>query len=112
MNDEPLPQVLPYKRHIFICTGTKCAPEESPSLYEWLKKRLKELKLHEGAARIQRSQSHCLGVCAGGPLAVIYPEGVWYHHLDQEKLERVIQQHLIGGQPVEEYVLYRTPPEL
>jgi (2Fe-2S) ferredoxin len=102
-------EVLPYKRHIFICTGTKCAPESSPSLYEWLKKRLKELKLGEGPERTQRSQTQCLGVCTGGPLAVVYPEGVWYHHLDEIKLERIIQEHLIKGRPVDEYLLYRMP---
>jgi (2Fe-2S) ferredoxin len=109
MSGDMQPVVLPYKHHILVCTGTKCAPEESPSLYEWLKKRLKELKLNEGAARVQRSQCQCLGVCTGGPLAVVYPEGIWYHHLDQAKLEQVIQQHLIGGRPVDEYVLYRIP---
>ena len=109
MKEEEIPpQVQPYKKHIIVCTGTRCAPESSPSLYEWLKKRLKELKLHEGPDRIQRSQCQCLGVCTGGPLAVIYPEGVWYHHLDEEKLERVIQEHLIRGCPVEDYILYRA----
>lgn len=109
MSGEFVTTVQPYKHHIFICTGTKCAPDESPSLYEWLKKRLKELNLNAGPERVQRSQSQCLGVCSGGPLAVIYPEGIWYHHLNEEKLERVIQQHLIGGRPVEEYLLYRIP---
>jgi (2Fe-2S) ferredoxin len=107
MSDPRKPQVQPYKKHIFVCTGTKCAPESSPSLYEWLKIRLKELNLHVGETRIQRSQCQCLGVCEGGPLAVIYPEGIWYHHLDVPKLERVIQEHLIHDKPVEDYLLYR-----
>ena len=101
------PEVQPYKKHIFVCTGTKCAPESSPSLYQWLKTRLRELNLHEGNGRIQRSQCQCLGVCEGGPLAVVYPEGVWYHHLDTQKLERVIHEHLIEDKPVEDYLLYR-----
>ena len=107
MTEEAKPQVQPYKRHIFMCTGPRCAPETSPSLYEWLKARLKELKLQAGPDRVQRSQCQCLGVCSGGPLAVVYPEGIWYHGLDQEKLERVIREHLIGGRPVEDYLLYR-----
>lgn len=106
MSDCPLPILLPYKRHIFLCTGTKCAPETSSSLYMWLKERLRELDLGAGPQRVQRSQTQCLGVCQGGPLAVVYPEGVWYHHLDKEKLERVIQEHLIAGRPVEEFRLY------
>lgn len=106
MSEDKIPTVQPYKKHIFVCTGVKCAPETSPSLYEWLKKRLKELNI-QGAERTQRSQCACLGVCEGGPLAVVYPEGVWYHHLDEQKLERVIQEHLIGNKPVTDYILYR-----
>ena len=109
MSLEAKPEVQPYKRHIFVCTGSRCAPDTSPSLYEWLKKRLKELKWGEGPGRTQRSQCQCLGVCTGGPLAVVYPEGVWYQGLDEAKLERVIQEHLIGGRPVQDYVLYRIP---
>ncbi len=109
-NENALPlKVRPYRHHILFCTGSSCAPEKSPALYQWLKNRLKELNLHEGGARIERSQCQCLGVCTGGPLAVIYPEGIWYHHLDQEKLERVIQEHLIQGSPVEDFILYRKP---
>lgn len=106
---ENKPQVQPYSRHIFVCTGTKCAPDTSPSLYEWLKKRLKELNLHTGIERVQRSQCQCLGVCEGGPLAVVYPEGIWYHHLDENKFERILQEHLIAGKPVSEYILYQKP---
>ena len=97
----------PYKRHIFVCTGTRCAPEQSPALYRKLKERLKELGLHEGPERIQRSQCHCFGICEAGPLAVVYPEGVWYAHLTPELLERVIQEHLIAGKPVVEAVVSR-----
>ncbi len=106
MTDEQVPFLEPYKKHIFVCTGTKCAPESSPSLYKWLKERLKTLNLQEGPDRVQRTQCHCLGVCAGGPLAVVYPEGVWYHHMDEVKLERVIQEHLIQNRPVSEYQLH------
>ncbi len=106
MSESETPKLEAYKRHIFLCTGTKCAPESSPSLYQWLKGRLKELNLYEGPERVQRSQCQCLGVCEGGPLAVVYPDGVWYHHLDQVKLERVIQEHLIAGHPVSEYQLH------
>ena len=102
-NDKP--ELQPYKKHIFVCTGPRCAPETSEALYKQLKGRLKELGLHEGAEKIQRSQCHCFGICKGGPLAVVYPEAVWYQELNSEKMEQVIQKHLIGNQPLEEYQL-------
>lgn len=92
-----------YQRHLFVCTGPRCAPETSPSVYQYLKERLKELKLNVGEDRIQRSQCHCFGICHSGPLAVVYPEGVWYHHLTQEMAEEILQKHLIGGKPVKDY---------
>lgn len=107
MPDPEKPPFRPYQKHILVCTGPRCAPESSPVLYQKLKDRLKELNLHEGPQRIQRSQCHCFGVCQGGPIAVVTPGEVWYHHVTPEKLERIIQEHLIQGKPVEEYVLYR-----
>ncbi len=107
MTDPEKPPFRPYKKHILVCTGPRCAPESSPALYQQLRDRLKELNLHEGPGRIQRSQCHCFGVCQGGPIAVVTPDEVWYHHVTPEKLERIIQEHLIKDKPVEEYVLYR-----
>lgn len=107
MSGIPLEKLArPYKRHIILCTGAKCAPEESPALYQKLKNRLKDLGLGQGENRIERSQCHCLGICSGGPLAVVYPEGVWYGHLTEQKLERIIQEHLIQGRPVAELAFH------
>ena len=102
------PVMRDYQKHILVCTGLKCAGENGANLYQWMKERLRELGLHEGIARINRSQCHCFGVCEGGPLAVVYPEGIWYHHLNTEKMERIIQEHLLRNKPVKEYIFHRV----
>ncbi|HXV27386.1 MAG TPA: (2Fe-2S) ferredoxin domain-containing protein [bacterium] len=111
MTQPEQPPIKPYGRHVLVCTGPRCAPEASPALYQLLKERLKELKLHEGPERVNRSRCHCLGVCQGGPIIAVYPEGVWYHHITPEKMETIIQQHLIQGKPVKEWIFYEKKGE-
>jgi (2Fe-2S) ferredoxin len=106
------PRMNRYGRHIFICTGHYCDPEgKAGALYARMAGMLGELGLYENPCRVKRGTTPCLGVCSGGPIVVVYPEGVWYHHVNEEVLERIVQQHLHEDMPVEEYIFYRMPEQ-
>ena len=96
-----------YARHVLVCTGNFCSPHrQGRALYALLASLLDREGLLFGDRRVKRSETPCLGVCAGGPIVAVYPEGIWYAAVTPELLERIVVEHLKGGRVVKEAVFH------
>jgi len=92
------------ERHLFLCLGPDCcAPAEGERVWEYVKQRVRETGL-----RAMRTKAACFRICAGGPWLVVYPDGTWYGAITRERFERILQEHLIGGTPVVEWLVARN----
>ncbi len=107
------PTMRTYGRHTFICTNGNCT---DPDRAEAIQQRFNELNRVHGLNKLRNPErvkctlSDCLGVCSSGPILTVYPDGIWYHHVDEAALEKIYSQHILGGQPVEEYIFHRLFP--
>jgi (2Fe-2S) ferredoxin len=98
----------PYRHHVIVCTGGFCSPNRGGrELYSLLPELLEREGLLFGPQRVKRGETPCLGVCAGGPIVVVYPEGVWYSGVTRKLLERIVTEHLRDGKVVDDAVFFR-----
>lgn len=108
MNEIPKPKMMDYHRHMLVCTGPRCTKEgESEKLFTMLGEKFKTAGINEGALRVKRTRTHCVAVCKSGPILCIQPDGIWYYNVTEDNLDRIINEHLVGGTPVEDLIYHR-----
>lgn len=104
------PRIGTYARHLLICTGPRCTQQgESQALFDSLGEKFKAAGLNDGALRVKRSRVSCFAACKGGPVMCVQPDGTWYYNVTPAHMDRIIEQHLVGGQPVAELVFHQGP---
>ncbi len=104
------PKIGAYRRHLLICTGPRCTQQgESQALFDSLGEKFKAAGLDQGELRVKRSRVSCFAACKGGPVMCVQPDGTWYYNVTPANMDRIIEQHLCGGEVVDDLVFHQGP---
>lgn len=104
------PKMMEYKRHMLVCTGPRCTEDgEAQVLFDTLGDKFKAAGIAKGELRVKRTRTSCFATCKSGPVMCIQPDGIWYYNVTPENLDRIIDQHLVNGEPVEDLIYHRGP---
>ena len=109
MSSTEKPRIGDYRRHLLVCTGTRCTQDGAAQvLFDSLGEKFKAAGLNEGALRVKRSRVSCFAACKGGPILCVQPDGTWYYGVTRAVMDRIITEHLVGGEPVREHVFHQA----
>lgn len=102
------PEMMDYKRHLLVCVGPRCTENgESQALFDTLGERFRAAGIDKGALRVKRTRTLCFATCKSGPVMCVQPDGIWYYNVSSDNLDRIIQQHLVKGNPVEDLIYHK-----
>lgn len=103
------PKMGDYKRHLLVCTGPRCTENgEAQALFETLGEKFKAAGIDKGELRVKRTRTHCFATCKSGPILCVQPDGIWYYNVNETNLQRIIDEHLLGGRPVEALIYHQS----
>lgn len=104
------PKIGAYRRHLLLCTGTRCTQDgAAQALFDSLGEKFKAAGLDQGELRVKRSRVNCFAACKGGPVMCVQPDGTWYYNVTPANMDRIIEQHFVGGKPVQDLVFHQVP---